>query len=321
MDFLVTLTDYPISLQPPSSLTGWGLLAILALAIYLRLNNWEREKRPSHRWEIPIFILLTIITAGTSLFFGVQIGNTLLFGEGIEQPAGIPIMLFSSIPWVISAAIFSPLPTVILASLSGVIYASFFTHSPLTIFEYAILSILYLMAFRNNRKGSIYRILRNPFGASVLTILLFAPMHLVNSVLYQSSFLLARLDYGFNTLPYIVLDLGITLFLASLVVTGLHKPLAEWWVKPKFLQPAILQERTLENRFFSAVGPLILIVLFGMLVASWLIAGNAARQSVRENLESTASTAADSIPYFLETGEDLVTQFANNIKLGKLTQF
>jgi len=57
------------------------------------------------------------------------------------------------------------------------------------------------------------------------------------------------------------------------------------------------------------------MLLLTLLVGDWVVAGQAARQMLEDRLSSTAKVAAQSIPFFLETGQNLVVQLSTDQRL------
>jgi PAS domain S-box-containing protein len=55
---------------------------------------------------------------------------------------------------------------------------------------------------------------------------------------------------------------------------------------------------------------LVTLLVLTMIIGDWLVAGNAARRLIRERLTSTAQVASDSLPYFIETGQNLILTLA-----------
>jgi hypothetical protein len=55
--------------------------------------------------------------------------------------------------------------------------------------------------------------------------------------------------------------------------------------------------------FFYGAAPLVLLMIFTLMISDWIVAGNAAQKMIRNRLSSTANVAAESLPYFLETGK------------------
>ena len=62
--------------------------------------------------------------------------------------------------------------------------------------------------------------------------------------------------------------------------------------------------------YLSGGGAFIVILLVSVILGDWIVAGNAARRMVHDRLASTAQAASGSVPFFLETGQNLVTRLA-----------
>ncbi|MCS7011794.1 MAG: ATP-binding protein, partial [Anaerolineales bacterium] len=69
-------------------------------------------------------------------------------------------------------------------------------------------------------------------------------------------------------------------------------------------------ERSLRVRILWGVGTFIALLLVLLILGNWIVAGNAARRMIRDRLASTADAAAESVPFFLETGQNLILQLA-----------
>jgi PAS domain S-box-containing protein len=89
-------------------------------------------------------------------------------------------------------------------------------------------------------------------------------------------------------------------------------PLA--WGGQREVQPSPT-ERSLEARFVFGTGIFILLLLITLLIGDWIVAGNAARRMLRERLSSSAQMASQSVPFFLETGQNLAEQIASSPRL------
>jgi HAMP domain-containing protein len=80
------------------------------------------------------------------------------------------------------------------------------------------------------------------------------------------------------------------------------------------LQPSP-SEKSIETRFISGTGTVISILLITLLLGDWIVAGAAARNLLHDRLDSTAHTAAQSVPFFLETGQNLASRIASDPQL------
>ena len=74
-------------------------------------------------------------------------------------------------------------------------------------------------------------------------------------------------------------------------------------------------ERRLPLRFLYSLAPLAAILVVSLTVADWVVAGNAARRMLRDRMSSTAQSAVENVPFFIESGQNLITQFAADSRL------
>ncbi len=81
------------------------------------------------------------------------------------------------------------------------------------------------------------------------------------------------------------------------------------WGRRLPLQPSPA-ERSLEARFLFGTGTLITFLLLALLIGDWLVAGTAARDMLHNRMKGTAELASQNVPFFLDTGQTLVTQIA-----------
>ncbi len=69
---------------------------------------------------------------------------------------------------------------------------------------------------------------------------------------------------------------------------------------------------SLQRRFVFRVLPLGVVMFLTLLIGDWLVAGQAAKNLLEDRLSSTAKVAAESMPYFLETGQNLILTLADD---------
>jgi signal transduction histidine kinase len=104
------------------------------------------------------------------------------------------------------------------------------------------------------------------------------------------------------------------MLVAGLVVQILATASSTLWRGRRETQPSP-GERSLEARFMFGSGVFILVLLVTLLIGDWIVAGNAARRMLRDRLSSTARVSAQSVPIFLETGQNLAKQIASDPRL------
>jgi PAS domain S-box-containing protein len=99
------------------------------------------------------------------------------------------------------------------------------------------------------------------------------------------------------------------ILLAGLVAEILYLLRVKIWARPGILRPSP-SETNLQARFFFVTVPLLVVMIILLVIADWFVAGNAARTMIRDRLSSSAQVASDSLPYFLETGQNLILNLA-----------
>ena len=118
-----------------------------------------------------------------------------------------------------------------------------------------------------------------------------------------------RLIYALAGVTYSVFARGGELLLAGLFAQVLAVAFPAPWGRRLPLQPSPV-ERSLEARFLFGTGTLIIILLLALLVGDWFVAGTAARDMLHSRLKGTAELASQSVPFFLETGQNLAAQIS-----------
>jgi len=119
----------------------------------------------------------------------------------------------------------------------------------------------------------------------------------------------ARLDFAITRLGSAFLARVGELFIAGIFVQVVALAFPAAWGRHLPLQPSPA-ERSLQTRFLFGAGSLIIFLLIALLIGDWLVAGNVARNLLNDRLNDTAQTASQSIPFFLETGQNLSQQIA-----------
>ncbi len=82
------------------------------------------------------------------------------------------------------------------------------------------------------------------------------------------------------------------------------------WRETTPLQPSPA-EKSLQMRFIVSMAPLAIVLVLTLMVGDWIVAGQAAREMIRDRMANAALMAAESVPYFLETGQSLATKLVD----------
>ncbi|MRR30721.1 hypothetical protein EG834_10455, partial [bacterium] len=257
------------------------------------------------RWWLVVILIAAVPI--TSLFLGIR-----LPGDGSVTLPNVPrefyspaLMFFQAVPWVIAAGLFGPLPAVVISLLSGLFFGLWETHSIFTPLEFAILALFFTAAVRQQYRTSFYHFLRNPLGATVVVGFLYIPISLLTAFFSASGDLAVRLDYALTGSWMMLMVRIIELVIASVIAEIVYLVKPKLWSRQGPLVPSP-SETSMQTRFFLWTFPLIVALLFTILVGDWVVAGNAARNMIRERLSSTALVASDSLPYFMESGQGLL---------------
>src|SRR5215207_9585459 len=317
MQFLRTLLDNLAYLNP-IPLPGWlvwlGLAGLLGIALF----NWRKynlEWNARATWMLAALILATPFA---TLFFGLEFstGSTLPVPGLPEEPAGSTMMIFSAIPWVLAAGLLGPFAAAGLGVLSGLLRGVWDTHTLFTALDLGLMGVMFAVASRQRYRTFFYRLLRQPLFSALSLTLPHAALFVLATLftLSASASVTERLDYAFSNLGIVSLAFAGEMLVAGLAAQIIATVFRNRWGSLGMLLPSP-SERSIETRFIFGAGTIISILLITLLVGDWLVAGAAARNLLRDRLKSSAELAAQNVPFFLETGQNLALQIANDPRL------
>ncbi len=303
---------------------GWVVwLCLLGVLIY-SLYHW-RTLQPAWKgssWGI--FIVLLVLTPITSLFIGLRFPNSSALpipGVPSALSPGSALMIFSAIPWMLAGGLLGPIGAAALGLLSGALRGAWDSFQFFTALEYALLGVLFSVNVRQNFRTMTYRVLRQPFVSALVLIPLHTILYIIGTFLSIKADIPpeARLDFALTSSWVATLSFAGEVMIAGLVaqIIALVAFPAAWGSKGP-LQPSPI-EKSLEIRFLIGTGTFISLLLLTLLIGDWVVAGRAARQMLEKRLSSTAESAAQSVPFFLETGQNLAVQLASDPRMLEAT--
>jgi PAS domain S-box-containing protein len=172
------------------------------------------------------------------------------------------------------------------------------------------------VASRQRYRTFLYRLLRQPLFSALSLTLPHAALFVLGTLftLSASASVTERLDYAFSNLGVVSLAFAGEMFVAGLAAQIIATGFRNRWGGLGMLQPSP-SERSIETRFIFGAGTIISILLLTLLIGDWLVAGAAARSLLRDRLKSSAELAAQNVPFFLETGQNLALQIASDPRL------
>ncbi len=319
MRFLLTLlTSLPFPAAP--TLVGWlAWLTLLGLLIY-NLFRW-RESQP--KWTIRswgLFLALFILVFPTSLYIGFRLSSpgALPLPNLPAEPPGSAMMLFSAIPWTLAGGLLGPVGAAVLGAMAGLLRGVWDTYNLFTILELAFMGAWFSVSTRQRYRTPLYAWLRQPLVGALILIPARSIFYVIAAFFTLSAPATARLDFALSNAGVSTLAFAGEMLVAGLVaqVASLAFPAAWGGKEPLEPSPA---ERSLEARFVFGTGAFVVIILLTLLIGDWQVAGQAARSMLQDRMSSTAKAAAQSVPFFLETGQNLAVQIASDSRLTELT--
>ncbi|MDD2923172.1 MAG: HAMP domain-containing protein, partial [Anaerolineales bacterium] len=320
MDFLFTLLA-SIPFPAPPTFVGWfvwiSLLGIFGYALY----RWRKYQSFLKGREWGIFFAFFILIPLANLFIGFRltaVSARPLPGLPADAP-GSALMIFSAIPWILGGGLLGPMAGAALGAFAGLLRGAWDTYSLFSNLEYGFLGAAFSAAMRQRFRTPAYQWLRQPLVGALLLIPIHALFYVVSALFTQwgvdtSAPATARLDFAISNAWIITLAFGGEALAAGVVAQLIATYFPKLWGGKQALQPSP-GEISLESRFLFAVGTFILLLLLTLLIGDWVVAGRAARDMLRDRLSSSGESAAQSIPFFLETGQNLAVQLASDPRL------
>ena len=304
----ITLTPY---IDLPYQWFGWlGWFLFLAVLI-IGVLYYRKEPGGSPQQRGFVIVLLLVLVPICTLLFNYRITDSQLVPipnlpvESI-QPVIVPLF---ALPFVLAAGFLGPTGAAILGLASGLILAIFGTHSFFTPLEVAGLGLLFGVAVRQNYRTQFFNLLRHPLGGAVIVAIGYIPVYLYGSFFTIPGSFAERMDFALTQNWFRIVVRGIELIIAGGLAEFLYLFTPKLWPRPKQFNPSPA-ETSLQTRLTISVVPAAVALLIALVVSDWVVAGNAAHKMVEERLSNTTKIVAESIPYFLEVGQSLITDTA-----------
>jgi len=295
----------------PSQWIGWlGWIFLGAAFLWGVMHTWHSALGVlNRRWHVLLaLVMLVPLAFVVGLRLGGKAMQPLPYLPG-EWPAPMLIPLLS-VPWVLAAGLLGPFWASWIALLCGFLLSAFVTHDLFSPVLVGGLGLLYSLAVTQNYRGRFMRWLRIPWMGAVVGGLVYIPIYVVGAFFAVSGDLAARLDFALTQSWATGLARFVELVMAGLVASLVTAWPKSGWVRPSVLMPAPW-ETSLARRVLFVVLPLLTLLVLVMAVSHWVVAGNLAREMLRARLDSAAQVAAEGLPYFLESGQGLITKIAD----------
>ncbi len=311
MSFIGTLFSSLPYLNWPTPF-GWLVWScILGTTVWLRFK-WLHYQPP---WKGRSWLVLTglfVLVPLTSLFIGIRLNTDAVMpmpGVPTESP-GAALMVFSALPWMLGGGILGPTAGFILGAFAGLLRAPWDTHTLFTSIELALMGMIFSAAVRQRYRTFSYRVLRQPLVSAIILIPIFTLLYVPGVFLsVPDPSVTVRLDFALSNTGMATLATAGELLVAGIIAQILAVAFPAAWGRAHALRPSPAEKR-LETRFLIGTGTFITLLLLTLLIGDWIVAGNAASQMLSERLANAAQMSAESVHFFLETGQNLAAQLA-----------
>ncbi|MCS6993433.1 MAG: ATP-binding protein [Anaerolineales bacterium] len=315
MDIFFWLPDsYPVLLFPSAiGIAGWLLLAVL---LAWKLWSWWHTQPAWQERNLLAVMVLLVLQAIFALSIGLRLpAETALPVPNSPQELKNPaLMLFSALPWMVAGGLFGPFPAALAGFLGGAVRLLWDSHSLFTPLELALLAGLFSTAVRQRYRTRLFRLLSEPLIAAAALALVYVPLHIATAfftIADPANLSIAdSLIYAVSSTSNAAPAIGAEFLIGGLFTQILAIAFPAWFGRRLPLQPSPT-ERSLEARFLFGTGALTVLLLLALLVGNWVVAGNSAREMLSKRMKGTAELTAQSVPFFLETGQNLALQMAH----------
>lgn len=317
MPDLIYLFNNHAFINLPSGLAGWmGWAGLLGLGLFLVLR-WQKYNLSWNDRRMQVLVVLLILVPITSLLIpGIRLhlaDSLLPTFQAIEMAEPV-IMPFAAVPWFLAAGLLGPAAAGGLAFLSGLFLAFLSTHDPFLPLEMALLAALLGAVLQQRYRTIIFRTLSQPLFASLLLIPVSMLLSIFTSALSAEGALVSRLDYALAHFFEKAAVAAIVFIIAGIFAQVIRLSGLKLWGNDQPLAPSPV-ESSLASRFTYRLIPSALFVAVLLILADWIVAGSVARHMIEGRMAGAAQMAAESVPFILETGQNLVAQLANDAQL------
>lgn len=301
--------------RPQGAISWFSWFVLLGINVYF-LIRWRKFRNQTFQYQEILFAVLLLITPLTTMFLGVRLsaGNALPLPGTPVAPVGPAIMFLAMVPLCLAAGLLGPVHTGILALVSGGFLTLFDNHNPFLPLVYMLLAMWMSMLARQRFRTFLFKALRQPIISGMLLAVVYPFLFGLSAVMTARGELAVRMDYMLSVVDTAWLAFAGQLLWGVIFAQVVAVILGDRWYGKEALQPSP-RESSLENHLMLSLLPLsftfitIMILLLGVLLV------NNSREQLSRQMEDVAQTTAAAIPFGLETGQNLISQLAEDPRL------
>jgi len=308
----------------------WGGLAFLAptfweyvlLAVYVLVPLVLLFRYLFHHWGDFKRLGWRRLSLFGGLLVSPLLANHLLvlrFAQiSLPSPPGVPVLpshpytpLLGTLPLVVTGAWLGAGPALLVGLVGGVLRVGMANGGVLDPFYFAFFGFLVGLFLRQDYRGRIPLIVRQPIVAGLLATLLASLLQLLSVFVQASGSGVAGLDHaatwtGANIGPALLESL-----VAAIIIQMVY--LAFSTLRPvRVTRRYPPYSRTLNRRLLFIFVPLIVIMTFVLIYAVTATTLDMAVSDAVEEMARDANSAAGDIPYFIHNGQGLLADFASD---------
>ena len=300
----------------PVEIWEYPVLAVYVLAIIALLVHSRRGFVRVGRRRLVMFLLLLLVPLFLGNLFVLPVSRPDLLPPPnlpLEPPAPF-VPLLGAVPIAVAGAWLGAGPALAVGLLTGVVRAFTTPSGVLDPFYFAFYGFLVGLFLRQVYWGRLPFIVRQPLVALPLATVLASPLQLVSAFAHTFASGLAGLDYAVTMLEASIGPMLVQSLVAALVVQAAYLLFPR--VRPaRAAQGFPPYSRTLGRQQLLLFVPLMLLMMSLFVYTVVKTTLRVATEAVLAEMARDASSAAEDIPYFISTGQGLLTEFATDDRL------
>ncbi len=296
-----------LPVRPVGYLFSALYLLVFILTLYWRRSDFRRL------WGQRLLFLTSLLLSAAFLNNALILSlpgseSSASFGVGFT---GGKLFLLAAVP-VLLAAPLGVIPAGVVALVGALVRGAFVSHRLSHSFELALFGLVVGYLVQQDYRGRLPAILRQPLVASPLAGCLLWPVLLLSLYVYTTGpSLLAFVRYGSLMTVEALASLGES-FIAGAVLQALLIIRPRFKPAPRHERRAPPYSRSLNRRLLIFFVPMLLTIIVALFYAVNVTAIFVALKQTVIQTARDASNASGRIPFFFQTGQGLITEFARD---------
>lgn len=300
----------------PLRVEGYLFLVLLALLLVWTLIRQRRDftRLSGRQWLLFIALLLTALLLSNVLNLRLPSRNLPTVPGQAREPRERDLPLLASIPILLAAQWLGVGPATVVAFAGGVVRGAFESYRLLQPFELAVFGLVVAFLIRQEYRGLLGSLLRQPLIATLLATCASWVVLFVSFFVYyvpSPTSTLVALDYC-GTMLLVSIPASLTeALLAGFLLQAIY------WIFPgaravRQAQRVPPYRRSLNLRLLFLFVPLMLGIIVILFYAVTVTAVRVAERQVLTQVARDARDGSERIPLFFQNGQALLTGFAQD---------